>query len=138
MERAKEIVEVYAQSYREDFQRRRQVEARFEIPARDCVISGSIDLLLKEDDQGQIVEAEVIDFKAIEGGMTPNKIRIWTGPNSPFKYNSMPVRHGKSLAKMHRLGMCICLRMTSVLKSQLPKMQFAPQSTTLNGPLEAS
>ena len=32
-----------AQSYGQDFQRRRQVEARFEIPARDCVIAGSID-----------------------------------------------------------------------------------------------
>jgi DNA helicase-2/ATP-dependent DNA helicase PcrA len=73
MERAKEIVEVYAQSYEEDFQRRRQVEVRFEIPARDCVISGAIDLLLKQDEQGRIIEAEVIDFKAIEGGDEPEQ-----------------------------------------------------------------
>ncbi len=65
------IVTNYAGDYAEDFQRRRQVEVRFEIPATDCVISGAIDLLLKEDDAGQILEAEVIDFKAIEGGEDP-------------------------------------------------------------------
>jgi DNA helicase-2/ATP-dependent DNA helicase PcrA len=78
--KAVEIVQNYAASYGEDFQRRRQVEARFEIPARDCVISGAIDLLLKENDQGQILEAEVIDFKAIEGGADPelNDDLDWT------------------------------------------------------------
>ena len=35
----------------------------FEIPASKCVISGSIDLLLKEDEEGNILQAEIIDFK---------------------------------------------------------------------------
>jgi DNA helicase-2/ATP-dependent DNA helicase PcrA len=65
------IVETYADSYAPDFERRRQVEARFEIPARDCVISGAIDLLLREDEGGRVLDAEVIDFKAIEGGDDP-------------------------------------------------------------------
>ena len=68
-----EIARNYARSYGQDFQRRRQVEARFEIPARDCVITGSIDLLLKEDQAGRILEAEVVDFKAIEGGIEPDR-----------------------------------------------------------------
>jgi DNA helicase II / ATP-dependent DNA helicase PcrA len=73
LRRAKDFLREYADSYAEDFQRRKQVEARFEIPARDCVLSGSIDLLLKENEQGQIVEAEVIDFKAIQGGDNPEQ-----------------------------------------------------------------
>ncbi len=83
-ERAKaktvEIVTTYSTSYGQDFQRSRQVEARFEIPAQDCVISGAIDLLLRENAQGQIVDAEVIDFKAIEGGDDPlqNTELDWT------------------------------------------------------------
>lgn len=68
-----EIVQQYTESYADDFSRRRQIEARFEIPARDCVISGSIDLLLHEDDEGRILDAEVIDFKAIEGGEAPEE-----------------------------------------------------------------
>jgi DNA helicase-2/ATP-dependent DNA helicase PcrA len=83
-ERAKkktvEIARDYVQSYGRDFQCRRQVEARFEIPAKDSVISGSIDLLIKQDEQGRILEAEVIDFKAVEGGESPtyNDKLDWT------------------------------------------------------------
>jgi DNA helicase-2/ATP-dependent DNA helicase PcrA len=79
-EKSVEIARNYAQSYGQDFQRRRQVEARFEIPARDCVITGSIDLLLKQDEAGRILEAEVVDFKAIEGGVEPelNDELDWT------------------------------------------------------------
>jgi len=75
-----DIARNYAQSYTQDFQRRRQVEARFEIPARDCVIAGSIDLLLKQDEAGRILEAEVVDFKAIQGGIEPerNEELDWT------------------------------------------------------------
>jgi DNA helicase-2/ATP-dependent DNA helicase PcrA len=75
-----DITRNYVQSYAQDFQRSRQVEARFEIPARDCVIAGSIDLLLKQDEAGRILEAEVVDFKAIEGGDQPaqNDALDWT------------------------------------------------------------
>ena len=56
----------YVQSYGSDFERRRGQEVPFEIPAAGCVISGSIDLLLKEDAQGNILEAEIIDFKTMD------------------------------------------------------------------------
>jgi DNA helicase-2/ATP-dependent DNA helicase PcrA len=79
-DRSVRIAREYVGSYGEDFQRRRQVEARFEIPARDCVIAGSIDLLLREDEAGRVLEAEVVDFKAIQGGDEParNEDLDWT------------------------------------------------------------
>ena len=63
-----------------DFERERQVEAFFEIPSQNCVISGSIDLLLHEDAQGNILKAEIIDFKTMEGGEQPaeNEDLDWT------------------------------------------------------------
>ncbi|RMD97732.1 MAG: PD-(D/E)XK nuclease family protein, partial [Bacteroidetes bacterium] len=66
--RAVEIAKDYVVSYGGDFERERQVEAVFEIPASNCVISGSIDLLLHEDEEGNILQAEIIDFKTMEGG----------------------------------------------------------------------
>jgi DNA helicase II / ATP-dependent DNA helicase PcrA len=68
---ARGIVERYASDFGADFVRSRQVEARFEIPAQGCLITGAIDLLLHEDTAGGIVGAEVVDFKAIEGGGDP-------------------------------------------------------------------
>ena len=67
------IAQNYVSDYGSDFQRDRRVEAIFEIPATDCVISGSIDLLLHEDMEGNILgaEAEIIDFKTMEGGEDP-------------------------------------------------------------------
>ena len=47
------------------------MEAAFEIPASQCVISGSIDLLLHEDTEGNILQAEIVDFKTMEGGEDP-------------------------------------------------------------------
>lgn len=66
--RAVEIAEEYVEQYAEDFYRRRQVEVRFEIPAEGCLITGAIDLLMRYSDEGQILEAQVIDFKTMEGG----------------------------------------------------------------------
>lgn len=83
-ERAKQvagkIVRKYAEAFASDFERRRQVEVRFEIPVHQAVISGSIDLMLKEDAQGRILDAEVVDFKAMEGGPDPsaNEDLQWT------------------------------------------------------------
>jgi len=71
--RAVRIAQDYVASYGGDFERERQVEVVFEIPASNCVISGSIDLLLHEDEQGNILQAEVIDFKTMEGGETPGE-----------------------------------------------------------------
>ena len=65
------IVRRYAEDFGDDFVRRRQLEVRFEIPLRDSVLSGSIDLLLRLDDQGGILDANVIDFKSMEGGPDP-------------------------------------------------------------------
>lgn len=71
--RAVEISKAYVASFGEDFERERQVEAVFEIPASNCVITGSIDLLLHEYDEGNILQAEIIDFKTMEGGETPGE-----------------------------------------------------------------
>ncbi len=78
--RAVEIAKGYVSSYSSDFERDRQVEVVFEIPATNCVISGSIDLLLHFDEEGQILHAEIVDFKTMEGGEQPdeNKELDWT------------------------------------------------------------
>ena len=71
MNRAVEIGDAYVSDYGSDFRRNRQLEVTFEIPAANCVISGSIDLLLREDEAGNILDAEIVDFKAIGGGNDP-------------------------------------------------------------------
>ena len=78
--RAVEIARDYVSHFGSDFERERQVEAFFEIPSHNCVISGSIDLLLHEDAQGNILKAEIIDFKTMEGGEQPaeNEDLDWT------------------------------------------------------------
>ena len=69
-ERAKnlvhEIMKKYVETYSGDFCRIRQDEARFELLVDDALITGSIDLLLKEDAAKNINAAEVIDFKSME------------------------------------------------------------------------
>lgn len=69
-ERAKtlvhQIMKEYVKTYSEDFCRIRQDEARFELLVENALITGSIDLLLKEDEEKRINTAEVIDFKSIE------------------------------------------------------------------------
>lgn len=69
-ERAKtlihEIMKKYVDTYSNDFCRIRQDEARFELLIEDALITGSIDLLLKEDESKNINVAEVIDFKSME------------------------------------------------------------------------
>lgn len=69
--KAVEIAQAYVADFSDDFAHRRQVEARFEIPAADCLITGSIDLLIHESNDGTIRDAEVIDFKAMEAGDEP-------------------------------------------------------------------
>lgn len=77
---ARRVVRTYAGSYAEDFEHRREVEARFEVPVQQAVISGSIDLMLKVDEAGQVVEAQVVDFKTLEGSEDPeeNEQLHWT------------------------------------------------------------
>jgi DNA helicase-2/ATP-dependent DNA helicase PcrA len=69
--KAVEIAREYVTEYGGDFERERTLEASFEIPAENCVITGSIDLLLREDENGNILQAEIIDFKTMEGGEEP-------------------------------------------------------------------
>lgn len=71
LERAAQMASEYVQDYGGDFEHHRQVEVRFEVPIEQAVISGAIDLLLRTDDNDEIVEATVIDFKAMAGGADP-------------------------------------------------------------------
>lgn len=74
------IVKNYVEIYSADFERDKQVEARFEVPIEQALISGSIDLLLKRDEAGRILDATVIDFKAMEGAedIEENEKLYWT------------------------------------------------------------
>lgn len=74
------ILRTYAEQYEKDFTKRKQVEVRFEIPVNQAVIAGAIDLLVHEDDQGEINEANIVDFKTMEGGTEPlsNNDIDWT------------------------------------------------------------
>jgi DNA helicase II / ATP-dependent DNA helicase PcrA len=65
------IAQDYVQRFKADFAQLRQVEVRFEIAARDCIITGSIDLIMRCDANGDLVEAHVVDFKTMEGGENP-------------------------------------------------------------------
>ena len=77
-ERAKALVQrvltEYVAKFGSDFSRLRQDEARFEIPAEGALITGSIDLLMKEDPQSGITTADVIDFKSME---TPEDVTAY-------------------------------------------------------------
>lgn len=63
---SKRVVGEYAEDYPNDFTQNRSLEQRFEIKADKALITGSIDLLLREDDQGNILEAKVVDFKSMD------------------------------------------------------------------------
>jgi len=69
-ERAKALVDKlmkqYVKDHGSDFLRIRQDEVRFELLVEDALITGAIDLLLKEDESRAIESAEVIDFKSME------------------------------------------------------------------------
>lgn len=69
--KAERIVSEYVKQYANDFAHQRQVEVRFEIPAQGCVLTGSIDLLMRYDVKGDLVETHVVDFKTMEGGDDP-------------------------------------------------------------------
>jgi DNA helicase-2/ATP-dependent DNA helicase PcrA len=63
---SKKLVGNYVEDYPDDFVQSRSLEQRFEIKADKALITGSIDLLLREDNQGNIFEAKVIDFKSMD------------------------------------------------------------------------
>ena len=70
-DRAAEMAADYVRDYGDDFEHYRQVEARFEVPVEQAVIAGSIDLLLRTNENEEVIEATVLDFKAMEGGPDP-------------------------------------------------------------------
>ena len=70
-DRAAQMAADYVRDYGGDFEHHRQVEVRFEVPVEHAVISGSIDLLLRTNENDEIIEATVLDFKAMEGGRDP-------------------------------------------------------------------
>jgi DNA helicase-2/ATP-dependent DNA helicase PcrA len=80
LRKAEEVATDYVNNFAQDFSHRRAVEIRFEIPAQGCLITGSIDLMMRVGEEGQIVEAQVIDFKTMEGGPNPalNADLDWT------------------------------------------------------------
>lgn len=71
---ASEIAQNYVASFAPDFERLREDEARFEITIGQAMVSGAIDLLLKRDEQGNVVDSHVIDFKSLDApdDDTPN------------------------------------------------------------------
>lgn len=73
--KAREIASEYVEGFGADFTHQRQVEVRFEIPARGCLITGAIDLLMRCNEAGEVVEAHVLDFKTMEGGDDPTQNR---------------------------------------------------------------
>jgi DNA helicase-2/ATP-dependent DNA helicase PcrA len=74
------IAQQYVKYHGSDFDQERTLEATFEIPAAHCVISGAIDLLLREDAEKNILDAAIVDFKAMEGKEYPedNDELDWT------------------------------------------------------------
>lgn len=78
--KAREIVAEYVERFSDDFTRQRQIEARFEISAEGCLITGSIDLLMRYSEEGEILDAQIIDFKTMEGGedVLENNELEWT------------------------------------------------------------
>lgn len=63
---SKNLVGNYADDYPNDFIQSRSLEQRFEIKADKALITGAIDLLLREDCEGNILEAKVVDFKSMD------------------------------------------------------------------------
>ena len=62
----KKILFEYSAKYSEDFSRLRQDEAQFEISIKDALVTGAIDLLLREDPEHGIITADIIDFKTMD------------------------------------------------------------------------
>jgi DNA helicase-2/ATP-dependent DNA helicase PcrA len=60
------IAQNYVSSFAPDFERLREDEARFEISIGQAMVSGAIDLLLKRDEHGNIIDSHVIDFKSLD------------------------------------------------------------------------
>jgi len=62
---SKRIIGNYIENYEEDFTQNRTLEQRFEIQSNQALLTGALDLLLKKDNNENILEAKVIDFKSM-------------------------------------------------------------------------
>lgn len=71
------LVSDYANDYPEDFVQSRSLEQRFEIKAGKALITGAIDLLLREDSNGNILDAKVVDFKSMDFPESLNTPHFW-------------------------------------------------------------
>lgn len=60
---AREVVKNYVSEHSRDFDRILETEKRFEFVLDKALISGQIDLMKRVDDDGNISEIEIIDFK---------------------------------------------------------------------------
>lgn len=60
------IAKNYVKNFNDDFNRIKEDEVRFEVNIGQALVSGSIDLLLKHNEDGDIVDAHVIDFKSLD------------------------------------------------------------------------
>jgi len=60
---AKRIVKNYVRLHKHEFKYILETEKRFEFVMEQAIISGQIDLLKKMDDEGNVAEVEIIDFK---------------------------------------------------------------------------
>ena len=57
------VVSNYVQNHKDDFEKILDTEKRFEFMLGQAMISGDIDLLKKINEDGQVTEIEIIDFK---------------------------------------------------------------------------
>ena len=80
LDSAIEMSSNYVDSYKSDFSKNKQIEARFEVPVEQALVSGSIDLIVRVNGENNIVDANIIDFKTMEGGFIPetNEELEWT------------------------------------------------------------
>jgi DNA helicase-2/ATP-dependent DNA helicase PcrA len=129
-ERARTIVGEYVARYENDFERERQVEKTFEIAAGQSVITGAIDLLLREADDGTVLDAQVVDFKAIEGGPNPT-----TNPNLDWTALALQVQLYAKAARV-TLGADVELGSVHLLKDNqrvvVPVTDDAVDAATAN------
>lgn len=65
-DKAATIVGNYVSDYSDDFDHSRQMEYQFEIKAGKALITGSIDLLVRVNNEDNILEAKIIDFKTMD------------------------------------------------------------------------
>ena len=90
--RAVEIAKDYVANFGGDFERERQLEAFFEIPAANCVISGSIDLLLTKMRLETFSRRKSLTSRQWKEATNPLLAVTSTGLNFHCRFSCMPER----------------------------------------------